>query len=345
MKAGQIFQYKDPIRIVEVNEPKITRPWDVIVRVGGAGVCRTDLHVKDGLMDGMFHPKLPYTLGHENSGWIEEVGSEVTGLKKGDPVILHPQISCGFCRACRTGNDMYCTSSSFPGVDGTDGGYAEFLKTSSRCVIKLASSVDPVLVAPFADAGITAYHAIKRIERLTTPESWIAVIGIGGLGHIAVQLLKVMTPSRVIAIDLTEERLELARKIGADELALSGKDGGVAEVLSKTSSAGVDVVLDFVGEHSTPEHAIKMLKRGGTYSIIGYGGTVTNPTIDMIAREITIMGNFVGTYNELSELMELYRQGKVGVTCKRFWLSEASEVMSMLDRGEIAGRAILMPNH
>jgi D-arabinose 1-dehydrogenase-like Zn-dependent alcohol dehydrogenase len=343
LKAAQVFEYRKPVRVVEVEEPKISSPWDVIIRIGGAGVCRTDLHIQEGQMKEIFHPSLPYTLGHENSGWIETVGSEVQGFSRGDPVILHPQITCGFCRACRRGDDMYCENSRFPGVDGTAGGYAEFLKTSARCVIKLAPGTNPVPLAPFADAGITAYHAVKRIERLTTPESTIVVVGVGGLGHIAIQLLKTITPARLIALDITEERLALARKIGADEVILAGRDGGVKDLLEKTSGTGCDIVLDFVGERDTPANAIKMLKRGGTYSIIGYGGTVSNTTLDMIAREITIMGNFVGTFNDLAELMELNRQGKVSVTHKTFGLSEAADVMEKLNRGEIQGRAVLDP--
>jgi D-arabinose 1-dehydrogenase-like Zn-dependent alcohol dehydrogenase len=343
LKAGRIFEYERPVKVVEVEQPKISGPWDVIVRVGGAGVCRTDLHIQEGIMKDLFHPSLPYTLGHENSGWVEEVGEKVRGLAKGDPVIVHPQMTCGFCRACRTGNDMYCADSKFPGVDGTDGGYAEFLKTSARCVIKLATGTDPVPLAPFADAGITAYHAVKRIERLTTPESWVVVVGVGGLGHFAIQILKVLTPARVLALDVNGERLELARRIGADDAILAGTDGGVKGVLERISNRGADIVMDFVGEKGTPTNAIKMLKRGGTYSIIGYGGTVTNSTLDMIAREVTIMGNFVGTYNELAELMELNRQGRVRVTFNKFPLSDVANVMEKLNRGEISGRAVLEP--
>src|SRR5450759_2791288 len=164
MKAVRLFVYNEPVKMVDVPDPKIEAPTDVIVKIGGAGVCRTDLHIIEAVWrEALGNPALPYTIGHENAGWIEEVGSGVTNLKKGDPVILHPLRSCGLCRACRAGYDMYCEQGIFPGLDGTDGGYAEYLKTSVRSVIKLAPGTDPVPLAPFADAGITAYHAVKRV--------------------------------------------------------------------------------------------------------------------------------------------------------------------------------------
>lgn len=163
MKAGRIHAYHEPITIDDIEEPKIDSETDVIVKIGGAGVCRTDLHIVDGIWkDALGNPSLPYTIGHENAGWIEAVGSGVKDLHKGDPVILHPLMSCGICPACRAGQDMHCTHSHFPGLDGTDGGYAEYLKTSVRAVIPLAPGTDPVPLAPFADAGITAYHAVKN---------------------------------------------------------------------------------------------------------------------------------------------------------------------------------------
>ena len=234
MKAVRLFEYNEPIKMVDVPEPKIEVPTDVIVKIGGAGVCRTDLHIIEAVWrEALGNPALPYTIGHENAGWIEEVGSGVTNLKKGDPVILHPLHSCGLCRACRAGYDMYCEHGYLPGLDGTDGGYAEYLKTSVRSVVKLAPGTDPVPLAPFADAGITAYHAVKRLIPDTYPGSTVAVVGIGGLGHFAVQLLKVMTPAKVIAVDSDPKRLDFARGLGADQAVLAGPDGGVAEYLGE----------------------------------------------------------------------------------------------------------------
>lgn len=346
MKAAQLVSYDKPVEVNEVPEPTITGPFDVIVKIGGAGVCRTDLHLIEAVWrEALGDPKLPYTLGHENAGWVEEVGSAVTGLAKGDPVIMHPLITCGFCRACRTGYDMACENGIFPGLDGTDGGFAEYLKTSARAVIKLAPGTDPVPLAPFADAGITAYHAVKKILPYTYPGTWAVVIGVGGLGHFAVQLLKVMTTARVIALDARRERLDFAKELGADEAVLAGKDGGVKQILKITEGRGADVILDFVGEHGTPEKALQYLRgaRGGTYVVIGYGGEVAPTTLDMIARELNVLGSIVGSYSELTELMELNRQGKATIRAQKFPLEDAAHAMEELDRGRVLGRGVLVP--
>lgn len=343
MKAVQIVGYNEPVRVVDAPEPKIESPTDVIVRIGGAGVCRTDLHILEGIWRDMLgNPELPYTIGHENAGWVEDVGSAVTTVKRGDPVILHPQPSCGLCRACRAGQDMHCINAYFPGLDGHAGGYAQYMKTTIRAVVPLAPGTDPVPLAPYADAGITAYHAVKKLVPLTYPGSTVAVIGVGGLGHFGVQLLKVMTSAKVVAVDMSEERLAFARRIGADHGVLTGGDGGAQGVLDYTEG-GADIVLDFVGEKGTPESAGKMLRKGGVYSIVGYGGTVTRTTLEMIFRELSIVGNLVGTYNDLVELMELAHQGRVKIESVEFPLDEANQVLHDLDAGKIVGRAVLRP--
>ena len=343
MKAVQIVAYDEPVKLVDVPEPRIESPNDVIVRIGGAGVCRTDLHILEGVWrEALGNPRLPGTIGHETAGWVEEVGAAVTTVKRGDPVILHPKSTCGLCRACRAGNDMHCPNSYFPGLDGHDGGYAQYVKTSIRAVVPLAPGTDPVPLAPYADAGITAYHAVKKIVPETYPGSTVAVIGIGGLGHFAVQILKVMTAARVVAVDTLEERLAFARRLGADHGVLTGSDGGVKGVLDYTEG-GAEIVMDFVGEKGTPENALHMLRNGGTYSIVGYGGTVAPTTLEMINRELKIVGNLVGTYNELVELMELAHQDRVHITSQTFPLAEANSVLRDLDQGKIVGRAVLTP--
>lgn len=349
MKAVRMHKYELPyagaISIDEVPEPKISDPFDVIVKIGGAGLCRTDLHLIEAVWrDALGDPPLPYTLGHENAGWIEEVGSAVTGLAKGDPVILHPLMTCGLCRPCRIGYDMACQRGVFPGLDGADGGWAEYLKTSARAVIKLAPGTDPVPLAPFADAGITSYHAVKKVQQYIYPGTWAVVVGVGGLGHFGVQLLKVMTTAQVIALDAREDRLEFARELGADETVLAGEDGGVAEILRITEGRGADVVMDFVAEHGTPDKALQYLRkaRGGTYVVIGYGGIVAPTALDMIAREMNVIGSIVGSYTELQELMELNRQGKVTIRAHRYPLAETGRAMEDLASGKLIGRGVLV---
>lgn len=345
MKAVRLFEIDRPPRLVEVPEPKIESPMDVIVQIAGAGVCRTDLHLVEGVFD-QVRSRLPFTLGHENAGWIEEVGSAaVPDLARGDPVILHPQPSCGLCRNCRAGNDMHCTGKAFfPGFDGTDGGYAELFKTNVRAVIKLAPGTDPGSLAPFADAGITAYHAVKKILPKIQPGTTVVVLGVGGLGHFGVQLLKAMSCARVIALDTNADRLEFARRLGADEAFHSALDGGIEAVRGATSGEGAGIVLDFVGEHGTPDNAMKMLHRGGTYSQIGYGGTLTIRTVDLLLGEFNLVGNIVGTHSDLAELMELNRQGKVRITAQQFPLEDAADVLKQLNEGRVEGRAVLLPS-
>ncbi len=341
MKAVRLIGYNQPVDLVDVPKPKAAHPYDVVVRIAGAGVCRTDLHIAEGVAPLRPLPSLPYTLGHENAGWIEETGSAVAGMMKGDPVILHPAITCGLCPECRAGNDMYCSSIKFPGVDGTDGGYAEYLLTSVRAVVPLPQGTDPAPLAPFADAGITAYHAVKKVAHRAHPGSTVVVIGIGGLGHFAVQLLKSMTPSLVIAVDQASERLAFARRLGADHAFLFGD--AVTEIRKLTAGRGADIVMDFVAEGGTPDGALKMVRRGGTYSIVGYGGTVSSSTVDMIVQELNIVGNFVGTYQDLVELMNLNTQGRVQLSMKRYQLPDAAKALDDLKHGRILGRAVLIP--
>src|SRR3981081_3929202 len=247
MKAVLLFEFDQPPRVVDVPEPKISGPLDVIVRIAGAGVCRTDLHLVEGVFKDMgMAEKMPFTLGHENAGWIEEVGAGVPDLTKGDPVILHPQPSCGLGRAWRVGNDMHRTGQSFfPGFDGTDGGYAELLRTTARSVIKLAPGTDPASLAPFADAGITAYHAVKKLLPIIHPGTTAVVLGVGGLGHFGIQILKALSCARVIALDTRSERLDFARRLGADEAFHSALDGGVNAVREVTDGQGAAIIFDF----------------------------------------------------------------------------------------------------
>jgi 2-desacetyl-2-hydroxyethyl bacteriochlorophyllide A dehydrogenase len=344
VKAVQVIGYHQPLRIVDVPEPRITHPNEVIVRIAGAGICRTDLHILEGNLAEAFHPTLPYTIGHENAGWIQEVGSSVHHLTPGDPVIVHPAITCGYCAACRAGDDMHCPNWRFPGVDGVDGGYSELLRTSARSIVRLAPGTDPASLAPHADAGLTAYHAIRRLAPFTAPGSTVIVIGAGGLGHLAIQLLHAMTMATVVVIATRPERAEFARSFGADEVFLGGDDGGMAAVLEYTSGVGADAVLDLVGEGDVPGNAMRMLRKGGAYSIVGYGGRVELELLDMINRELTVLGNQIGSYTDLVELMELSRQGKVRIESQRFPLGDVSEVFDMIRAGKILGRAVLVPD-
>ena len=218
MKAVRVHEYKKDPSIDDIPEPKLQGPLDVIVKIGGAGVCRTDLHIVNGDWEAIQNPSLPYVIGHENAGWVHEVGDAVTNVKVGDTVILHPQPSCGLCLACRAGRDMQCTGDAFfPGLSNNDGGMAEYLRTTARACVKLNPDTNPADVAALADAGITAYHAVRKAVPLLYPGTTAVVIGAGGLGHIAVQALAALTATKIIVVDKNPDALKLASQIGADE--------------------------------------------------------------------------------------------------------------------------------
>jgi NAD+-dependent secondary alcohol dehydrogenase Adh1 len=341
MRAVRLHEYGQRPEIEEVGEPQITGPLDVIVRIGGAGLCRTDLHIVEGQWKEKSGVTLPYTLGHENAGWVHEVGAAVENVAPGDPVVVHPLITCGLCRACRAGDDMHCATNLFPGIS-TDGGFAEFLKTNARAVIKLGAGLEPADVAAHTDAGLTAYHAVKKAAKLLHPGTTAVVIGAGGLGHIGIQSLKVLTPAHVIVVDRSEQALELARQVGADDVVLA--DGRQVERLrERTDGLGAEVVLDFVGEGGALEDSVGMLREAGTHYVIGYGGELRVPAIDVISAEINIVGNLVGTYNELAELMTLARQGSVTLHTRTYPLDAINDAMDDLDNGRLLGRGILVP--
>jgi NAD+-dependent secondary alcohol dehydrogenase Adh1 len=327
--------------VEDVPEPVVKGPLDVIVKIGGAGVCRTDLHIIEGQWDAAMHPSLPYTIGHENAGWVHEVGSAVTNVQVGDTVILHPTPTCGLCHACRAGDDMHCENSSFPGLD-SDGGMAEYLLTSARACVKLDPSTRPQDVAALADAGITAYHAVRKALPLLPPGTTAVVIGAGGLGHIGVQCLAALTAARIIVVDRNPDALKLAEQLGADQTVVAdGKQ--VEKVLELTDGAGAHVVLDFVAEQGAEQDGFAMTGRAGSYFVIGYGGQVQIPTLDIISTERNIVGNIVGTYNELAELMALAQAGKVTLHTRTYPLDAAADAVADLDAGRVRGRAILVP--
>ena len=247
----------------------------MIVKVGGAGVCRTDLHIILGQWAEAMGPDLPYTIGHENAGWVHEVGSAVTNVAVGDTVILHPTPTCGLCRACRAGQDMHCEKSVFPGLD-SDGGMAELLHTSARACVKLDAGTQPKDVAALADAGITAYHAVRKAVPLLYPGTTCVVIGAGGLGHIGIQCLNALTATTIVVVDRNPDALKLAAELGAHHTVLA--DGSqVKSVQELTGGAGAEVVLDFVAEEGAENEGFSMTRPGGSYYVDRVRGHAGRP--------------------------------------------------------------------
>ena len=342
MKAVRVHAYHaDPV-IDDIAEPKLEGPLDVIVKIGGAGVCRTDLHILEEQWAQAMAPTLPYVIGHENAGWVHAVGEGVTNVSPGDTVILHPQPSCGLCQACRAGRDMQCTAAFFPGLSDNDGGMAEYMRTTARACVKLDPRTQPADVAALADAGITAYHAVRKAIPLLYPGTTAVVQGAGGLGHIGIQCLRALTATRIVVVDRNPAALELAGELGADELVRA--DGGeVDAVTSLTDGAGADVVFDFVAEEGAEARGWAMTGTAGSYYVIGYGGELRIPTLDIISTERNVVGNIVGTYNDLAELMVLAQAGKVHLHTAQYPLTAAVDALHDLAAGNVRGRAILVP--
>lgn len=350
MKAQVLHKYDATmtapqwVTLEDVPDATIKKSTDVIVRLGGAGVCRTDLHVIEGLWQPRMDPTgsklLPLIMGHENAGWIEDVGSEVEGLKKGDAVIMHPKVTNGTCLSCRRGHDMH-GDGTFPGVD-CNGGYAEALTTSMRNIVKLPQSLHPKEVAPYSDAGLTAYRAAKKASRHLLPGEYVVVFGVGGLGHIGIQCLTAMCAAEVIAIDTSDVALQLARDIGAHHV-IKADGNEVEAVLALTGGKGAEAVIDFVGEGEAVAKGLAMTANDGYYYIVGYGGKIDIPTIDMVTTEKTIVGNLVGTFAELVELMALADRGLVNLHTREYTLAQANDALHDLHNGKINGRAVLIP--
>lgn len=342
MRAVRLHAYSERPRVEDVDDPSLGGPHDVLVDVGGAGLCRTDLHIAEGQWADRSHVRLPYTLGHENAGWIREVGSAVAHLQPGDTVILHPLATCGFCRPCRAGDDVHCEASTFPGIDA-DGGMAQVIRTSARSVVKLPAQTKPADVAALADAGLTAYHAVKKAVPQLFPGSTCVVMGAGGLGHIGIQCLRAMTATRIIVLDTSEEALALTRAWGADEtVRVDGRH--VPRVRELTDGKGAEVVLDFVGERGAEHDSWSMTRRAGSHYVIGYGGTIEVAAIDVISTERNVIGNLVGSYNELAELMVLVATGQVRLLTRSYPLEAVNDAMDDLESGRLRGRGILVPD-
>lgn len=236
---------------------------------------------------------------------------------------------------------MHAEDSYFPGINAP-GGYAEYLHTNERTLIKLPDNLEPKMVAPHTDAGLTAYRAAKKAAGHLLPGEYVVVIGGGGLGHIGIQVLIALCAAEVIVVDRAESALELSRQIGAHHTVLAD-DGWVDEVLALTGGHGAEAVIDFVGEGDAVAKGIAATRNQGAYYVVGYGGAVEVPTIDMITSEKRIVGCLVGTYPELVELMALAERGLVKLDTHEYKLSEANKALHDLHNGAYTGRAVLIP--
>lgn len=347
MRAALLTDYNTDFQVETIPDPTITSPNDVIVKVGAAGFCRTDIHMWLGQFDAMQKGAgidLPFVCGHETAGWIAEVGSGVTHVKVGDAVLLHPLATCGYCKACRAGDDMHCTAGSFPGVLAP-GGFAEYVKTNGRAIVPLKGDLTPVDVAPLGDAGLTAYRAVRKALPLAVPGTRTVVLGAGGLGHIGIQALRALSQTEIIVVDRSQEALDHAEGWGADRLVLAKEDRShVAEIMDLTDGAGVEVVLDYVGEGGAEKDGVELLGANGVDFLVGYGGTLEVEILSQsLFPETSFVGNICGNYNELVELVALAARGAVTLTTTTFPLEGVNDALHALDEGRLIGRGVLVP--
>jgi D-arabinose 1-dehydrogenase-like Zn-dependent alcohol dehydrogenase len=346
MRAARLHDYTDDmangLAVEDVDRPEATASDDVVVEIEGAGWCQTDNHIVEGMWTDYVDQNLPMTLGHENAGTVVEVGDNVRTVEPGDRVVCHPVQTCGVCRACREGETMYCENQAFNGLT-VDGGFADYLLTGERSVVALPDGVDPVDIAPHADAGITAYHAARRAVGDLAPGDTAVVIGVGGLGHIGLQCLDAMSAADLVAVDLKESARDLAADLGA-QLTVDPEGEDVVTVVDDfTDGTGAAQVLDFVGADETTALAPDIVAAGGDHQIIGYGGHVHEPAQALVDGEFSFQGNIVGRYTELQELVALVERGDVELTTSRYDLGEINTVAEKLERGEIDGRAVITP--
>jgi NAD+-dependent secondary alcohol dehydrogenase Adh1 len=311
----------------------------VVVRVEGAGVCATDLHAIDGLMEPV-GVRLPLVLGHENAGRVAAVGDLVSTVSVGDPVLVFPPYSCGLCVPCRRGHDMHCERHGFTGLT-VDGGFADYVVVAERSLVRLPPGANPAELAPYADAGLTAYHAVSRAAHLALPGTTAVVIGVGGVGHVALQLLRELGSSAVVAVEPNGQRRRLAEELGADEAVHS--DGAVEAVRELTDGRGAELVLDFVGSDQTHADALGMLAAAGTYAMVGYGGTLTVPSAVLVGAEQAAVTNLVGNWTDLWEVVQLHARGKLTLKTEMHPLEDINDVLGMLREGAVTGRAVLVP--
>ena len=337
MLAARLVEAGKPLEIQEVPTPEVVGD-QVLVKVAGAGVCHSDLHILD-MAAGL---DLPVTLGHENTGHVARLGPDASGLELEQPVAVYGGWGCGTCRLCQGGEEQLCDTSKWVGL-GSAGGYAEFLLVPhSRYLIPLGG-LDPVESAPLVDAALTPYRAIKSAQPKLGAGSTAVTLGVGGLGQFAVQLLRAVTEARIIAVDVDETRLKRATEYGADITVSSGPETA-STIMEHTDGEGAQVVFDMVGSDETLALAAQLVAKGGRIAVIGLaGGTLAYSALGL-PWEAEVTTSAWGTRDELAEVLELAREGRIESRVQTYQLQQINDALSDLRSGKVAGRAVVTPN-
>jgi propanol-preferring alcohol dehydrogenase len=336
MKAAVVRAFDQPLSLEEVPVPE-PGPGDILVKIEASGVCHTDLHAARG--DWPVKPALPFIPGHEGVGHVAAVGAGVTHVREGDAVgvpWLHD--ACGYCTYCTTGWETLCEQQQNTGYS-VNGGYAEYVLAKADYVGHLPSNADFATIAPILCAGVTTYKGLKETE--VRPGEWVAVSGIGGLGHVAVQYAKAMG-LHVAAVDVEQDKLELASRLGADLTVNCGERGAIDKLVQQTG--GMHGVLVTAVSTAAFGQAIAMTRRRGTVALVGLPpGDFPTPIFPVVLKRITIRGSIVGTRQDLRECLAFAAEGKVRANVSTEPLENVNDVFDRLQQGRVEGRIVLEP--
>jgi alcohol dehydrogenase, propanol-preferring len=345
MKAFQLTAWQHPPELNDVPTPE-PGPGEVLVKVGGAGACHSDLHLMEW-PEGTMNFDLPFTLGHENAGWVETMGAGVKGLEVGEAVAVYGPWGCGRCHACRRSAENYCEDQAeigaFGGGLGLDGGMAEYMVVPDARLLLSLGELDPRDAAPLSDAALTPYHAVKRSLDLLVPGSTAVVIGVGGLGHMAVQILRALSPAQVIAVDTSAEKLKLAREVGAEETVMAG-EGAAEAIQDAMRGSGAELVIDMVGSDDSLALSAQIVRFESHLTVVGLAGGTFQFGFGALPFECQLTIPYWGSAVELMEVLDLARAGKIKAHTERFPLDRVEVAYKKMREGELAGRAVICPH-
>ncbi|WP_458527194.1 alcohol dehydrogenase AdhP [Onishia taeanensis] len=336
MKAAVVHEFGQPLVIEDVPVPQ-PGPGEVLVKIKASGVCHTDLHAAHG--DWPVKPAPPFIPGHEGAGVVVALGEGVTHLKEGDAVgIAWLHDACGHCEFCLTGWETLCEHQNMSGYT-VNGSFAEYAVGNADYVARLPEEVDFAAIAPILCAGVTTYKGIKETD--TKPGDWIAISGIGGLGHVAVQYAKAMGLN-VVALDVAQDKLDLAKRLGADVVVNAKDDDAVDQVIAATLGGAHGVLVTAV---SVPafNQALNYVRRKGTISLNGLPpGEFETSIFDVVLKRITLRGSIVGTRSDMAEALRFAAEGKVKTQIHKAKLDDINQIFEDLERGAVDGRMVMV---
>lgn len=344
MKAVQYRELGKGPEVVEIDKPE-PGPGQIRLKVTAAGLCHSDWFVM-GLPEEQYIYPLPLTLGHEGAGIVDALGDGVTGIELGGSYAVYGPWGCGLCHACAQGQENYCPHAGELGIAppglGAPGSMAEYVIIDDARHLVPLGELDPVEAVSLTDAGLTPYHAIKAAQHKLYPGSTVLVLGIGGLGHVGIQIIRALSQATVIAADVSEEKLDLAREVGAHHTIVSGPNTA-DEVRALTGGRGVEAVFDFAGVQPTIDTARASVATDGFINIVGIGGGLLPTGFFSTPMGATVRAPYWGSRSELMEVLDLHRQGAIGVHVERFSIDQAVEAYDKLHHGTVRGRAVVVP--